>query len=87
MENINDAIERIKILECPTGELEERVIGIFEDYEIAERDEIFIERDEDVGEDEAEYYYVSLPDDQAFTIVAKSAHDDYVVKVIDAYIS
>ena len=32
MTHLEKAINRIKMLECPTGELENRVIDIFEEY-------------------------------------------------------
>ena len=35
MTNLEKAIDRIKILECPTGELEERLVSILEDYKVA----------------------------------------------------
>ena len=48
MPNLEKAVERIKTLQCPTGELENRIIGILEDYKVATRNEIVIDRDHEV---------------------------------------
>lgn len=88
MINLEEAIDRIKILECPTGELEDRVVNIFEEYNIANKNEININRDEQLDKDGAQGYRAKIANDtdQSVTILATSGLDDYVAKVVDAYI-
>lgn len=87
MDNFNSAINRIKQLECPTGELQSRVAGILEDYHIANRNEITINRDEQLDKEGAQAYItkISSNTDQSFVILAKSGLDDYVTKVVNVY--
>ena len=89
MAKIDDAIKRMKVLECPTGDLENRLAGILENYEVANRNEITVNRAEQYDRDEAQAYNVKILNDNTQTIVilAKSGIDDYVAKVIDAYVS
>lgn len=89
MERLEDAIERIKILECPTGEVENRVAGILEDYGVAGRNEIDISRDEKYDRDGAEAFSAKIrgSEGQSIVVLAKSGLDDYVAKVVDAYVS
>ncbi len=86
MSKIEAAIDRIKILECPTGELENRVSGILEDYGIANKDKIVIDRVKTLDSDDAQAYKVKIPaEGQAFVVMAQSGMDDYVAKVVDVY--
>lgn len=88
MGSLERAIERIKILECPTGDLENRVAGILDDYEVASRDAITITREEQLDENDAETYraVISGNKEHCITVLAKSGLDDYVATVVDAYI-
>lgn len=88
MSNLEKAVDRIKILECPTGELENRVKGILEDYNIADRKEIMINRYQKADKDGSEAYRAEISGNmqQYITILAKSGMDDYVSKVVDVYI-
>ena len=88
MSKIEDAIKRIKILECPTGEVENRIAGILEDYGIANRNEVEVERYECLVINGAEGFCVKIPggDNQSIMVFADSGMDDYVAKVIDAYV-
>lgn len=85
MENLDRAIDRIKILECPTGELENRVAGILEDYRVADKNKITINRARQLDSDGAEAYSAKISSNspQSFIILAKSGLDGYVDKVID----
>lgn len=88
MSKIEDAIEKIKILECPTGEVENRIAGILEDYGVANKSEVEVERYEGLVINGAEGFCVKIPGDknQAIMVLANSGMDDYVAKVMDAYI-
>jgi hypothetical protein len=88
MSKIDDAIEKIKILECPTGEVENRIAGILEDYGVANRSEVEVERYEGLVINGAEGFCVKIPGDknQTIMVLANSGMDDYVAKVVDAYI-
>ena len=88
MSKIQDAIERIKILECPTGKIENRIAGILEDYGVAFRSEIEVEKYEGLDINGAEGFSVKIPgvNNKSIIVLANSGMDDYVAKVIDAYI-
>ena len=88
MENINGAIERIKLLECPTANIKSRVRGILKDYEIANGSEIVVSRDHRLDKNGARGYNAKITRDNGLDIavIAVSGMDDYVVKVIDAYV-
>lgn len=88
MENLERAIDRIKILECPTGDLENRVTDILEDYRVADKNKISINRTEQLDVNGAEAYSAKISNNspQSITILAKSGMDDYVATVIDVSI-
>lgn len=86
MGNIDDAISRIRALECPTGELENRVAGILEDYGITDKSQVKFKMDNKLGGDDVQAYRVKIADEEeTFVVLAKSGYDDYVAKVTDAY--
>lgn len=89
MENVEGAIERIKGLECPAGDIKRRVTGILKEYEVANRSEIIVSRDHRLDKRGARGYNAKITRDKGFDIavLAVSGMDDYVVKVIDAYIN
>lgn len=88
MTKIEDAIERIKILECPTGKVENRIAGILEDYGVANRSEVEVTKYQGLDTNGAEQFYVNITGDnnQSLIVLANSGMDDYVAKVMDAYI-
>lgn len=88
MSRLDAAVERIKTIECPTGEVEYRVADILDDYGIANRNDIFINRDNSLDRDGAEAYCTNISGrmEKSIVILAKSGFDDYVAKVVDAYI-
>ena len=86
MKKIDEAIDRIKILECPTGDIENRVAGILEDYGVANRSKINVGRDSSLDRDEAQGYRAEITSQgQSIVVLATSGYDDYVAKVTDAY--
>lgn len=86
MSKIDEAVDRIRILECPTGELENRVTEILEDYRVSSRNNINVTRDIDFDSGEAQAYKVEIEgQNQSIVVLAKSGYDDYVATVIDAY--
>lgn len=88
MPDLNGAIERIKRLECPTGDVEYRVAGILEEYGFNGIQEVDIYRDEDLDRDGAEAFTTTLPgnNEHSLVVLAKSGPEDYVAEVVDAYI-
>jgi hypothetical protein len=88
MSKIEDAIERIKILECPTGEVENRIAGILEDYGVASRSQVEVKRYEGLRINGAAGFCAKIAGDenQSIIVLANSGMDDYVAKVTDAYI-
>lgn len=88
MSKLEQAVERIKALECPTGEVEYRVADILDDYGVANRNDISIKRDRSLDKNGAEGYLTNISNnkDKSIVILAKSGMDDYVAKIEDAYI-
>ncbi len=86
MNNIDAAIDRIKILECPTGEIENRVAGILENYGVADKSKVDVSREQNLDKDETLAYKVNfIGEDSSIVVLAKSGLDDYVATVVDAY--
>ena len=88
MSKIEDAMERIKILECPTGEVENRIAGILEDYGVASRSEVEVKRYEGLNINGAEGFCAKISGgkNQSIIVLANSGMDDYVAKVTEVYI-
>jgi len=88
MGNLEDAIAKIKVLECPTGDIKNRIKGILKDHEIANRTEITVSRNHMLDKNGARGYSAKITRDDRLNIgiLAVSGMDDYVAKVIDAYI-
>lgn len=86
MTKIDEAISRIRMLECPTGELENRVTEILEDYKVSIGRNIKVNRDNNFDSGEAQAYIVEIEGEDKFIMVlAKSGYDDYVATVVGAY--
>lgn len=89
MENLERAIGRLKELECPTGQVEERIQDIIDDYEGSSRERIQVKREEEYDrEDGAQGYLATLSHSKypSMVVLAKSGMDDYVAKVVDVYL-
>jgi len=88
LSKIDDAIERIKILECPAGEVENRIAGILKEYRVSNNSEVEVERYEGLVINGAEGFSVKIPGDkqQSIIVLANTGMDDYVAKVVDVYI-
>ncbi len=84
MSDINNAIERIRVLQCPTGELENRIEEILKQYNIDPRDEISVVRVSDHDANGAQAYKAAFARGREIIILAESGPDDYVAKVVDA---
>lgn len=89
MATIEEALERIKAIECPTGDIQGRVKGILTDYEIANQSEIMVSREYSLDTKGTRGYQarISCEGGMDIIILAVSGEDDYVAKVSDAYIS
>lgn len=88
MEKLKDAIERIKILQCPTGDVENRVTGILEDYGVANKKEIIVNRNEELDSIGAQAYNVQIGGNkESIVVLARSGKDDYVAEVVGVYMN
>ena len=89
MLKLEGAIQRIKRLECPTGDVEHRVAGILEDYEVVNKGQAVINRDTHFDREGVVGYSTIIPGDniQSLVVLAKSGLEDYVAKVVDAYLN
>lgn len=89
MESLERAMARIKELECPTGQVEERIQDIMDDYGVASRNDVHVKREEEYDRDDgAQGYSATLthPEHSSMVVLAKSGMDDYVAKVVDVYL-
>lgn len=86
MANIQNAIDRIRKVQCPTGELEEKVAGILEGYEVAKREDVSLHREENFDRDNALGFRaeINTPQKISIRILARSGAEDYVAQVIEA---
>lgn len=84
MTGLDEAVERIRLLECPAGEVEARVTDIIVAYDVAKRNEITVLREYKLDRDGAQGYRASLSPDSGvhLKLWAKSGADDYVAKVV-----
>lgn len=88
MEQFDKALDRIKKLECPTGEVENRVIGILEDYNVANKNDVIINRASQLDKDGTIAFSAKINGANfSITVLTKSGMDDYVAKVENVYIS
>ena len=86
MQKIDEAIDRIRILECPTGDLQNRVTEILESYGVADRNNVSINRDERFDRDEAQAYRIEIRgQEKTIIMLAQSGYDDYVAKVMNVH--
>ncbi len=87
MAGLTDAIERIKALECPTGDLESRITEILGDYEVANQNEVAVNRVKGLDKDGTEAYRAQISGEQEVSvlILVEAGLDDYVAKVVDVY--
>jgi hypothetical protein len=87
MAKLEDAMERIRALECPTGDLENRVAGILKDYNVAGFGAVTINRKKELDRDGAQGYSVNVSGGTggSFVVLADSGMDDYVAKVVEVY--
>lgn len=84
MSEYQSVMERIQSIECPTGELDKKIINILSEYNVAARDEIQVIRDRDSDRNGAEAYRVEFgKEGQAIIVLARSGADDYVARVTD----
>lgn len=82
--NINNAIDEIKKIECPTGELEKRVAGILADYDLENITTNSVHRDKHLDERDGKAFCVDTANGK-LVIMATSGMDDYVAKVVHVY--
>ena len=68
---IDDAIGRIKALECPTGEVENRIAGILEDYGVANKNEVEVKRYEGIKINGAEEFCAKIPGEAIGIVVSE----------------
>lgn len=88
MSNLDDAVKRIKELECPTGDVQNRIAQIIVSYEAADIHQVTVNREEELDEDGAQAYIARMSniEDKDIVVLATSGIDDYVAKVVDVYV-
>lgn len=83
MNKLHNAINEIKKIECPTGNLEQRISGILVDYNLTNKDAKVV-RDNNLDTNGAEAFKAHI-NNGTLVIIAASGMDDYVAKVINVY--
>jgi ATP-dependent RNA circularization protein (DNA/RNA ligase family) len=86
MSNLEDSLERIRRLQCPIDEVESRVTGILEEYNVAKSNEITIDKDEHFEDGPIKYKaHIQKKEGQkqSFSFIADSGRDDYVAQVVE----
>jgi hypothetical protein len=87
MYNLEEAIEKIKTLECPAGDLENSVALILEDYKVASPNEIKMSLNKQEDKDGIQAYKAEIASSgERIIVLAETGFDGYVTKVVDAYI-
>lgn len=84
MTTINNAIDEIKKIECPTGELEKRVAGILYEYDLTDMNINAVKRERRLDERDAKAFCADTSNGK-LVIMATSGMDDYVAKVVHVY--
>ncbi len=86
MDKMDEALTRLRRLECPTGDLEKSVALILEDYGVANMDDVKVKRYNGMNGDDTQAYKVDISGTgQSFLLLARSGFDDYVARVLDVY--
>lgn len=85
MDNYDNAYVRIKSLECPTGDLQERIQEILSIYDVADKNDIIITREKSSDHDGMQAFRIDFANEkeQSKIVLAKSGAEDYVSKVFD----
>jgi hypothetical protein len=85
---LDEVLDRIKNIECPTGHVEEWVSNAFKDYGFREDENLTVNRDKSLDKNGLYAYraHVDSMGNQSLILFAKSGMDDYVAKVVEAYI-
>ena len=85
---IEDALEKIKSLECSAGELRNRIAGIFEECGIADSNEVTVEKYDGISINGSVAFHASIPGtkNKAVTVLAGPGMDGSLTKVNDAYV-
>lgn len=84
MNKINEALDEIIKIECPTGELEKRINNILVDYDLINKNTIVTE-DETLNTIDAKAFCANTSNGR-LVVMARSGMDDYVATVVSAYI-
>ncbi|SEO62878.1 hypothetical protein [Propionispora vibrioides] len=89
MEPIDDILGRLKRMECPAGEVADRVRTMLAEYEAVAETEIAVFRERSLDRDGTQGYVARFPRNQnglGLAVLTESGMDDYVAKVVDAYL-
>jgi hypothetical protein len=86
VDKMDEALTRLRRLECPAGELEKTVALVLEDYGVANMDDVKVSRYDGMNEDNTQAYRVDISGtEQSFMLLTRSGYDGYVSKVLDVY--
>ena len=87
MQKDKDLVKKIIGIECPTGEVADRVTSVLEEYNLGGEYQITSRADNDYEETRLRYYraFSETNDNPDLIMVVKEGKDDYVAKVVDAY--
>ncbi|MGE5632952.1 MAG: hypothetical protein ACM3TR_17935 [Caulobacteraceae bacterium] len=88
MNKENDMLKRIIGIECPTDNVTDRLINVLEEYNPGGEYQITAETDNDYEETRLKFYkaYSESGENPDIVAVVKEGKDDYVAKIVDAFI-
>ncbi len=87
MQRDKDLVKKIIGIECPTDKVADRVINVLEEYNLDGQYQITSRIDDDYDETRLKYYraFSETEDNPDLIMVVKEGKDDYVAKIVDAY--
>lgn len=89
MEPIDDILGKLKRMECPAGEVADKVRAMLAEYEAVPETEIAVFRERSLDQDGAQGYIARFPRNHnglGMAVLTESGLDDYVARVVDAYL-
>ena len=85
MAQMSKFIERMNNMQCPNGEIEDKVKTIVEEYHLASKDQVSVHRETDFDTVEAEGYRLDINNENpmSFKVLTSTGAEDYVIRVIE----
>lgn len=85
MAQVREFIERMNKMQCPNGEIEQKVAKLVEEYHLGQKDQVAVYRETDYDTAEVEGYRIDIVNENpvSFKLLATTGAEDYVIRVIE----